>query len=542
MDEDQTCVILCQNTLTKKDINTLIKYVKSQYRVHWSLDGLPGAHLYRTTSGEEKLETAWPMGRYKKKENPDRVLLNNHVELTVKYALDPKKEGGKSYRIVYFQVTPESIEYHQMSPEQAHDHCRRRTTLVTTPMDIGTLGQSTSYPVTWSYSVRWLADPKTSWADRWNVYVNASRGEGQIHWFGIINSLMIVFFLSVMVAMIMLRTLHADFQKYNNSTDPDETETGWKLIHGDVFRAPPRTMLFSSLVGSGTQVLAMCVVTMVFAVLGFLSPANRGLLVTAMLILFIWMGVLGGYISGRIYGMFGGQSWRKNAFHTATTVPGVIFGVLFFLNLFLWGKHSSASIPFLYLLALVALWFGISVPLTMLGAHFANRKPPITHPVQVMHIPRTVPTQVWYMNPMFSIFLGGVLPFGAIFIELFFVFSSVWLQQIHYLFSFLFLILVILIITCSEIAVVMVYFQLCAENHAWWWRAFLTPAASAAYVLLYSLFYFITTLKITSFVAAVLYFGYSFCMAVGVFVITGAIGYHASFWFVRKIYSSVKFA
>lgn len=40
-------------------------------------------------------------------------------------------------------------------------------------------------------------------------------GDEQIHWFSIINSLMIVLFLSGMVAMIMLRTLHRDFQRYN---------------------------------------------------------------------------------------------------------------------------------------------------------------------------------------------------------------------------------------------------------------------------------------------------------------------------------------
>lgn len=407
-------------------------------------------------------------------------------------------------------------------------------------MDIGPLETATSLSITWSYSVKWVAETKITWAERWNVYVNANHGEDDIHWIGIINSLMIVLFLSAMVALIMLRTLNADFQKYN-SMDPEETETGWKLIYGDVFRTPPRSNLFSALIGSGTQILAMVVITMVFATLGFLSPANRGLLVTAGLVLFVWMGVVGGYVSGRIYNMFGGVHWKKNAMYTAVVLPGVIFGVFFVLNLFLWGKHSSASIPFLYLLALVALWFGISVPLTILGAHFARRRPPVQYPVPVKNIPRSIPTQVWYMNPLFSIMLGGILPFGAIFIELFFLFSSVWLQQVHYLFSFLFLILVILMIACSEIAVVMVYFQLCGENHAWWWRSFLTPAASALYLIIYALFYFITTLKVTSFVAAVLYFGYCFCIAAVVFVVTGAIGYHASFWFVNKMYTSVKF-
>lgn len=36
-------------------------------------------------------------------------------------------------------------------------------------------------------------------------------------------------------------------------------------------------------------------------------------------------------------------------------------------------------------------------------------------------IPRQVPDQAWYMNPLASMMLAGILPFGAVFIELFFI-------------------------------------------------------------------------------------------------------------------------
>jgi transmembrane 9 superfamily protein 2/4 len=56
--------------------------------------------------------------------------------------------------------------------------------------------------------------------------------DDQIHWFSIINSLMIVLFLSGMVAMIMMRTLHRDISKYNQLETAEEAqeETGWKLV------------------------------------------------------------------------------------------------------------------------------------------------------------------------------------------------------------------------------------------------------------------------------------------------------------------------
>lgn len=50
------------------------------------------------------------------------------------------------------------------------------------------------------------------------------------------------------------------------------------------------------------------------------------------------------------------------------------FGIFFILNLFMWAKGTSAAIPFSTLIALLALWFGISVPLTFVGAYFGFKK------------------------------------------------------------------------------------------------------------------------------------------------------------------------
>jgi transmembrane 9 superfamily protein 2/4 len=38
------------------------------------------------------------------------------------------------------------------------------------------------------------------------------------------------------------------------------------------------------------------------------------------------------------------------------------------------------------------------------------------------------------------VLVGGILPFGAVFVEVYYVLSSVWLHQFYYMFGFLFLV------------------------------------------------------------------------------------------------------
>jgi transmembrane 9 superfamily protein 2/4 len=65
---------------------------------------------------------------------------------------------------------------------------------------------------------------------------------------------------------------------------------GWKLVHGDVFRPPAGffgPMFLSVFVGSGVQLLANSFFLLTFAVLGFLSPANAGSIMTAFIVLYV---------------------------------------------------------------------------------------------------------------------------------------------------------------------------------------------------------------------------------------------------------------
>nr|CAD7455405.1 unnamed protein product [Timema tahoe] len=522
----QSCVVACTKTYVGGDksgdaqLQLLKKGISLNYQHHWIVDNMPVTWCYLQNHDQQYCSTGFPMGCYEKFDKPHTYYLSNHVDLKVTYHT--------------VKVVPRSI--HHKDPNKPD--CSGKD-----PVEIpsGNLKAGEKLNITYTYSITFEPNNTIKWSSRWD-YILESMPHTNIQWFSILNSLVIVLFLSGMVAMIMLRTLHKDIARYNqiDSGEDAQEEFGWKLVHGDVFRPPRKGMLLSVLLGSGTQVFCMTLITLAFACLGFLSPANRGALMTCFMVLFVCLGTPAGYVSARIYKSFGGEKWKSNVLLTSMLCPGVVFCLFFVMNLILWSKGSSASVPFSTLIALLALWFGVSVPLTFIGAYFGFRKRPIEHPVRTNQIPRQIPDQSVYTQPVPGIIMGGVLPFGCIFIQLFFILNSIWSSEMYYMFGFLFLVFVILVITCSETTVLLCYFHLCAEDYHWWWRSFLTSGFTAFYLFIYCIHYFMTKLNIEDTASTFLYFGYTLIMVFLFFLLTGAIGFFACFWFVRKIYSVVK--
>ena len=72
--------------------------------------------------------------------------------------------------------------------------------------------------IPYTYSIRFVKNNDIRWASRWD-YILKSLPQTRIQWFSILNSLVIVLFLSGMVAMILLRTVHKDIARYNQMVD-----------------------------------------------------------------------------------------------------------------------------------------------------------------------------------------------------------------------------------------------------------------------------------------------------------------------------------
>uniref|UniRef100_A0A8C7FA64 Transmembrane 9 superfamily member n=1 Tax=Oncorhynchus kisutch TaxID=8019 RepID=A0A8C7FA64_ONCKI len=510
--KDVKCQELCTKVYTKgkSEDKNMLDFLKRgmqlNYQHHWIVDNMPVTWCYDVEDSQKYCNPGFPIGCLVTTDGraKDACVINsefnkkntfyifNHVAIKITYH-NGEGEGWRGARLV-----AATLEGNQ----------------VCLPMEVP--GEFDSdLKITYTYSVTFEENNDIKWASRWD-YILVSMPHTNIQWFRSVRSL-----------------------KTSRENDAQE-ESGWKQVHGDVFRPPRKGMLLSVFLGQGTQIFIMTFITLFLACLGFLSPANRGALMTCSVVLWVLLGTPAGYVSSRLYKTFGGEKWKTNVLLTALLCPGIVFADFFLMNLILWVEGSSAAIPFGTLVAILALWFGISVPLTFIGAYFGFKKPAIEQPVRTNQIPRQIPEQSFFTKPVPGIVMGGILPFGCIFIQLFFILNSIWSHQMYYMFGFLFLVFIILLITCSEATILLCYFHLCAEDYHWWWRSFLTSGFTAVYLFVYAVHYFFSKLQIVGAASTILYFGYTSIMVLIFFLFTGTIGFFACFWFVNKIYSVVK--
>ena len=96
---------------------------------------------------------------------------------------------------------------------------------------------------------------------------------------------MMVIFLTGLVAMILLRTLRNDYTKYTRDDDDIESlerdineESGWKLVHGDVFRPPPNLALLAALLGTGVQLALLVLFVILITIAGACHLLQWGML------------------------------------------------------------------------------------------------------------------------------------------------------------------------------------------------------------------------------------------------------------------------
>ncbi|KAF5948733.1 hypothetical protein HYC85_014690 [Camellia sinensis] len=552
-------VFLCTTSpLSEHEVKLLKQRTRDLYQVNMILDNLP-AMRFAQQHGIKIQWTGFPVGYALPNSNEDYII--NHLKFRVlvhEYEgesvliigtgeegmgviPDAEKKQPSGFEIVGFEVVPCSVKYDPEAMSKFHMYEYDKLS-VNCPLELDKSQIIREQErVSFTYDVEFVKSD-IRWPSRWDAYLQMEGA--QVRWFSILNSLMVIFFLAGIVFVICLRTVRSDstmYEELDEKVQMNEQLSGWRFVVSDVFREPNHSKLLCVMIGGGVQITGMAVVTVVLAAFGFMSPASRGMLLTGMIIFYLFLGTLGGYAGVRLWITIKGASdgWKSVAWSVACFFPGICFVILTVLNFILSGSKSTGAIPISIYFILVSLWFCISVPLTLLGGFLGTQAEPIQYPIRTSEIPREIPARKY---PSWLLVLGaGTLSFGTIFMELFFILSSIWLGRFYYVFGFLLVVFLLLLIVCAEVSVVLTYMHLCAEDWQWWWKAFYASGSVALYVFLYSINYLVFDLKgLNGPASAILYLGYSLIMAIAIMISTGTIGFLTSLYFVKYLYSSVE--
>ncbi|CAN7998974.1 unnamed protein product [Ixodes hexagonus] len=336
--------------------------------------------------------------------------------------------------------------------------------------------------ITHTYSVRWLPTNVTEREQAGMARAGAGHAffpqSLEIHWLSVLNSTVLIVLLLGFIGIILARVLRNDFARYNamdSKAEMDVEEYGWKIIHSDVFRFPAYKNLLCAILGVGTQFLCIAAGVLLMALLSLFNVHNHGSMNTAICVLYALTSCIAGFVSSKMYRQMGGTSWVLNVNLVSCLFFAPLFVVWSIQNSTAWVYNSTQALPATTVVLLFLIWVCCGYPLTLMGGILGkNWAGPFEAPCRAKLIARGVPPVPWYHSLPVHCFVGGFLPFSAISVELYYIFSTVWGREHYTLYGILLLVAIILLSVTASISVALTYFQLSSEDYHWWWRSIYT--------------------------------------------------------------------
>ena len=525
--EDQLCQVLCYNNFSEKNIKIYEKLIKRRYFSNWIVDKMPaGRIVYNQETKQTSLKyfQGIPLGFF----IDGKIYIYNHLQFHILL----NKIDEDKFNVVGFNVLPMSIKHDNDKPI-----CAAELKLLLNnfnkpfqPLEEGNI--LFTYDVIYEYS-------DITYATRWDHYKPSKE---KIHWAGIYISELLVALVSIFVVIILKKNVKGDIDSYNYRVSQFEeiNEYDWKQVSGDVFRPPSvNVLLLSSIIGTGSQLLAMFSIILFLGVLGFMNPEKRGNILNLGILFYCFCGLFAGYIASYFYRFWGGESWLRVAIFTSSLFPGTLVIGYIIVNIILTIEKSNAAVNFSDILSLFFLWIFCTFPLILIGSFFGFKSKKLDTPCTINKIPSIIPSKPWYLHYRYITFLTGLIGFSTIFIEFNYIMAALWRHQIYFLAIYLWIVFFLFLIVVGEMTIIVVYFNLCYGDYNWWWKSFIIGSSPVIYFILYSIFYFFY-LRITRLSAMVVYFGIMGMISAMVIFICGTVSIFFSLGFLNRIYSKIR--
>ncbi|CAF1412822.1 unnamed protein product [Adineta ricciae] len=235
-----TASSVTSNNQTSNMLERLMKGVTLNYQQNWFVDNIPVTLCYHNMDNEEYCSRGFPIGCYVNKNGQSRESCNirdgkndtfyifNHLDFEITYHSGEGETWGVAFDADGGQIISIKVQVNSLNS----DSCNRLADPV--------MFQSTSKDVTipYTYSVKFVKNNEILWSNRWN-YILKSITNSRIQSFSLINSLILILFLSVCIAVILKRILYQEIPHCYQTPDEIyiEKEMRWILIAGETWGA-----------------------------------------------------------------------------------------------------------------------------------------------------------------------------------------------------------------------------------------------------------------------------------------------------------------
>lgn len=502
IDNKQLCTVKYNADQHQK----LIQLIDDEYRIYYSIDNLLIVDELQTNESLTYLGGV-PIGF---KDNNGKHYLYNHLEFNIElspFVNDKASIVGFESGVLLSSEGSESVE-----------------NLTAT---------------NFTFSIHFTTTKK-AYVDRWDK-INFGV-KSKIHWMSIFSTLAIIIAQSIVFGALLLRTVKFDFIRYKkmfeDEDDPLE-ESGWKLIHGDVFRRPNDVDKLSQLLAGGVTLFIAVGLLLLLATIGFFDYVGNISMAMAFIYCFVFSSPIGGIISGLFFHTIGTKTWKNNMIMCSLTVVLPVFVVHGAINIVF--LDSSITMSLFSFLAIYGFYGGLSIFLFIVGHIIGLRVHQIEFPARVNQLPRQIPIQPAYLNSNITMSISGLIIFLSFAFQAHTLLDAIWTSTTPYrLFWISFLVFCAMIITACETTVLVVYLHLAHEDYNWWWPAARTAFVSGVFFFVYSLVYLLNFYQPPTLLAIFVYIGV--CALIGYFIalINGATGFLASIIFVIKLFSELK--
>jgi hypothetical protein len=177
-----------------------------------------------------------------------------------------------------------------------------------------------------TYSVDWSATSKP-YRSRTARYCDLPFAQAEVRKYAVVNSFVLAFLLFFLAVFVITKFVNADSRRAEIDEFQAEprADSGWKLVHADVFRVPAAPGFLSMLIGFGSQALSAAVGFVIANLVFRLFLKYNSTLIVGFIVYAI-SGVVGGYFSGRFY-----RRWTNSRDWIAQTSATAAFGPTLFV-------------------------------------------------------------------------------------------------------------------------------------------------------------------------------------------------------------------